>query len=148
MTQDFKELLRAFNENEVKYLIVGGYAVMKYSEPRYTKDLDIWVEASPENAEKVFRCLKNFGAPLEGLTETHFAEEGFYQMGRPPVRVDILMTIEGLEFISAWPNRMEADFDGIPTYFIGRGDLIENKKAAGRLQDLADVEKIEVDFTG
>ena len=142
MNQDFKELLKIFNEHEVKYLIVGGYAVMKYSEPRFTKDLDIWIEASPENAENVFQALKSFGSPLEGLTEADFAEAGFYQMGRPPVRVDILMTIDGVEFQNAWSNRVETDFDGVPAYFIGLSDLIKNKKASGRLQDLADIEKM------
>jgi hypothetical protein len=143
MTQDFKELLNIFNEHEVKYLIVGGYAVMKYTEPRFTKDLDIWVEASPENGKKVFNSLKSFGAPLEGLTEDHFSESGFYQMGRPPVRVDILMEIDGVEFGSAWINRTNADFDGVRAYFIGVDELIINKRASGRLQDLVDIEKLE-----
>jgi len=142
MTQDFKELLSIFNEHEVKYLIVGGYAVMKYSEPRFTKDLDIWIEPSPENAEKVFESLKLFGAPLEGISATTFAETGFYQMGRPPVRVDILMTIDGVDFSSGWNNRTEADFDGIPAHFIGLPELVKNKKTSGRLQDLADLEKL------
>ncbi len=87
MNRDFRELLKTFNEHAVKYLIVGGYAVMKYSEPRFTKDLDIWIEASPENGKSVFQALKTFGSPLEGLTEYDFAQDGFYQMGRPPMRV-------------------------------------------------------------
>lgn len=144
MNRDFRELLKTFNEHAVKYLIVGGYAVMKYSEPRFTKDLDIWIEASPENAENVFQALKTFGSPLEGLTENDFAQDGFYQMGRPPVRVDILMSVSGIEFKKAWTNRVETDFDGVPAYFIGLADLIENKKASGRLQDLADIEKISL----
>lgn len=144
MNQDFKELLKIFNEHAVKYLIVGGYAVMKYSEPRFTKDLDIWIKASPENGKNVFQALKSFGSPLEGLTAADFAEDGFYQMGRPPVRVDILMSISGVEFERAWNNRVETDFDGVPAYFIGLDDLIENKKASGRLQDLADVEKLSL----
>lgn len=142
MNQDFRELLKIFNEHAVKYLIVGGYAVMKYSEPRFTKDLDIWIEASPENAKNVFQALKSFGSPLEGLTENDFAEDGFYQMGRPPVRVDVLMSISGVEFQKAWKNKVETDFDGVSAYFIGLDDLIQNKKASGRLQDLADVEKM------
>jgi hypothetical protein len=142
MNPDFKELLKIFNDHEVKYLIVGGYAVMKYSEPRFTKDLDIWVEASPENAKKVFQALKSFGSPLEGLTEVDFAEAGFYQMGRPPVRVDILMSLSGIEFQNAWKNKAQTDFDSVPAFIIGLSDLIENKKASGRLQDLADIEKI------
>ena len=142
MNQDFKELLKIFNEYAVKYLIVGGYAVMKYSEPRFTKDLDVWVEASSENAKNIFQSLKSFGSPLEGLTEADFAQDGFYQMGRPPVRIDILMSISGVEFQNAWGNRVQTDFDGVAAYFIGLADLIANKKASGRLQDLADVEKM------
>jgi hypothetical protein len=117
---------------------------MKYSEPRFTKDLDIWIEASPENAKHVFQALKSFGSPLEGLTENDFAQDGFYQMGRPPVRVDILMSLSGVEFENAWNNRVETDFDDVSAYFIGLDDLIENKKASGRLQDLADIEKISL----
>jgi hypothetical protein len=142
MNRDFKELLKTFNEHAVKYLIVGGYAVMKYSEPRFTKDLDVWVEASAENAESVFQSLKSFGSPLEGLTAADFAQDGFYQMGRPPVRVDILMSISGVEFQKAWENKVQTDFDCVPAYFIGLTDLIQNKKASGRLQDLADIEKM------
>ena len=142
MNQDFRELLKTFNEHAVKYLIVGGYAVMKYSEPRYTKDLDIWIEASPENARKVFQALKSFGSPLEGLSAADFAQDGFYQMGRPPVRVDILMSVSGIDFQTAWKNKAETDLDGVSACFIGLADLIENKRASGRLQDLADIEKM------
>jgi hypothetical protein len=87
---------------------------MKYSEPRYTKDLDIWVEASEENAARVYASLAEYGAPLGELTEADFASDGFFQMGQPPVRIDIMMSIEGVNFADAWPNRQEADFDGIP----------------------------------
>lgn len=146
MNADFKELLKTFNEHAVKYLIVGGYAVMKYSEPRFTKDLDIWIEASPENAARVFQALKSFGSPLEGLTENDFAGEGFYQMGRPPVRVDVLMNISGVEFQAAWKNRVETDFGEVAVYFIGLQDLIDNKRASGRLQDLADIEKMTLNL--
>lgn len=86
MSPDFKEILSIFNDHEVRYLIVGAYAVMKYTEPRYTKDLDIWLEASEENAKKVFSSLRQFGAPLNDLTEPDFAQDGFFQMGRPPAR--------------------------------------------------------------
>ncbi len=90
MNSDFEELLSLFNANDVKYLVVGGYAVMLYTEPRYTKDLDIWIEPSEDNAARVFRALSKFGAPLSGLTPSDFAHEGcFYQVGIPPVRVDI-----------------------------------------------------------
>ena len=139
VNSDFKDLLNLFNAYRVKYLIIGGYAVIKYTEPRYTKDLDLWIRADAKNAKAVFQALKEFGAPLTGLTPTDFAEEGyFYQMGIPPVRVDILMSISGLTFDEAWPRRVKADFDGVPVLFINRQDLIASKLAAGRPQDLID----------
>ncbi len=100
-TPEFSELLNTFNEHEVKYLIVGAFAVMIYSEPRYTKDLDLWIEVSPDNASKVFAALRDFGAPLAGLTEKDFRGPGFYQMGRPPGRIDVLMSLDGVDFESA-----------------------------------------------
>ena len=139
MSPDFKEILVTFNEHGVKYLVVGAFAVMKYSEPRYTKDLDIWVEASNDNARKVFAALQQFGAPLGRLTEADFLSEGFFQMGRPPVRIDILMIIDGVEFADAWPNRQAGDFDGIPANFISQDDLIVNKTISARPQDLLDI---------
>ncbi len=96
MSSDFEELLKIFNAAQVKYLIVGGHAVMLYSEPRYTRDLDLWIEATEENAGKVFRSLAEFGAPLSGLTPADFCREGFfYQIGVPPVRVDRRREIRG-----------------------------------------------------
>ena len=142
MSPDFKEILVTFNEHGVKYLVVGAFAVMKYSEPRYTKDLDIWVEASNDNARKVFAALQQFGAPLGRLTEADFFSEGFFQMGRPPVRIDILMSIDGVEFEQAWSNRQQGDFDGVPTHFIGLEDLIINKTVSGRPQDVIDINSI------
>ena len=143
MNPDFKEILSIFNEHEVRYLIVGAYAVMKYSEPRYTKDLDIWVDASRENSSKVFAALRKFGAPLSEVTETDFESEGFFQMGRPPVRIDILMSIDGVVFKDAWPNRKEGDFDGVPANFISPDDLIINKSISARPQDIIDIESVE-----
>lgn len=141
---NFRELLNLFNENGVKYLVTGGYAVMLYAEPRYTKDLDVWVEASSVNAEKVHKALVQFGAPLKDVTPQDFATEGlFYQMGRPPIRIDILTAIDGVSFDQAWPNRHMANFAGIPVPFIGLNELIRNKKSTGRLQDLADAERLE-----
>src|SRR3954453_19773311 len=103
---------------------------MKYTEPRYTKDLDIWIEATPKNARAVFKALKSFGAPLSNLTEADFSREGFFdQMGRPPARVDILMSIEGVRFADAWRNRLHTDFDGVSAQFLARKDLIANKRA-------------------
>jgi hypothetical protein len=118
---------------------VGGYAVMLYTEPRYTKDLDVWVQANPENAAKVWRALVEFGAPLTGLGPDNFAHEGFfYQIGQPPVRVDILMSIDGVTFEEAWPKRMESHIGAQPAWFISREDLLKNKRTTGRHIDLDD----------
>ncbi len=141
VNSDFSDLLNLFNANNVKYLIIGGYAVIQYAEPRYTKDLDIWVSVNIDNAAVVYKALKEFGAPLVGLTEADFSEEGFfYQMGRPPMRVDILMGIPGVSFDQAWRQHVEVDFDGLLVKFISREDLIASKKASGRPQDLIDAD--------
>ena len=144
VNSDFKELLSILNDKGVKYLVIGGYAVIKYAEPRYTKDLDLWVLAESKNANAVFSALRAFGAPLTNLTPDDFAEEGyFYQMGVPPVRVDILMSIPGLSFEDAWEKREEVNFDGVQLLFISKEDLIISKRASGRPQDILDVEALE-----
>lgn len=141
VNSDFSELLSLFNAFQVRYLVVGGYAVIRYTEPRFTKDLDLWIEASPTNAHRVYHALRQFGAPLSGMSEGDFAEEGyFYQMGVPPLRIDILMSIQGVRFADAWEHRAEMDFEGLRVSFISRQDLILAKRAAGRLQDLVDVQ--------
>src|SRR5712692_6136897 len=117
---------------------------MLYTEPRFTKDLDIWVEATQENGRRVYAALARFGAPLAGVTPADFSQPGlFYQMGRPPVRVDILTSVTGLEFEEAWPKRVEKDFGGVRAFFLSREDLIRIKTALGRPQDLLDVEQLK-----
>lgn len=144
MNSDFKDLLRLFNARSVRYLIVGGYAVMKYTEPRYTKDLDIWIECSSVNALAVFEALREFGAPLRDIRHEDFAVEGvIYQMGRPPVRVDVLTSLEGVRFDEAWSSRVVSDLGGVAAQIISREDLITNKRAVGRPQDLLDVALLE-----
>ena len=141
VNSDFTDLLSLFNDNNVRYLVIGGYAVIQHAEPRFTKDLDLWISTDPSNARAVYQSLKNFGAPLTDLTEADFAEEGyFYQMGVPPVRVDVLMGIPGIQFEEAWDRRVEVDFDGLSIPFISRLDLITAKLASGRPQDLIDAE--------
>jgi hypothetical protein len=142
---DFKELLNLFEDCEVRYLVVGGYAVMHYCEPRYTKDLDIWVDASSGNAQNVFKALARFGAPLKGISPADFATEGLvYQMGVPPVRVDVIMSLDGVGFEDAWQSRERGEFEGSPVWFIGREHLIRNKTASGRHIDLHDVEQLRL----
>ena len=126
---DFKELLNLFKKHNVKYLVVGGYAVMLYTEPRFTKDLDLLISVEIKNATAVYNALKEFGAPLANLNVEDFNQEGyFYQMGRPPMRVDILMSIPGVKFSNAWSRRKQLTIDGIKMNFISKEDLITSKK--------------------
>lgn len=140
---DFKELLSLFKKNSVQYLIVGGYAVMRYTEPRFTKDLDILIAVNDANATAVYNALKAFGAPLEDLTPQDFAAEGyFYQMGVPPLRVDVLMSIPGVVFAEAWERRETVRIADTEMHFISKDDLINAKLASGRPQDLLDAEHL------
>src|SRR5579862_8401481 len=130
INSDFKDLLRDLNAAGVRYLIVGGYAVMVYTEPRFTKDLDIWVETSEENAVKVFQALARFGAPLEGCTPADFLTEGIvFQIGVAPVRIDILTAITEVNFNDAWNDRVRSVFLGSSAWFISREHLLRNKRA-------------------
>jgi predicted nucleotidyltransferase len=140
---EFEEILKTFEEFRVKYLVIGGHAVMFYTEPRYTKDIDLFIEASQENARLVFQALAHFGAPLAGLSERDFAENGAYQMGLPPFRIDIFMSVSGVEFAAAWPRRVRTRVGGVEANIVSREDLIAMKKALGRHIDLHDVEQLE-----
>jgi predicted nucleotidyltransferase len=140
----YKELLQLLNEFEVDYLIVGGFAVMKYGEPRYTKDLDVWVHNSLQNSVRVVEALKKFGAPLEhdGITaETFSAKQVVYQIGVAPVRIDILTEISGVKFSDAWEKRVASTFFGVPVHFISLDDLVTNKQALGRSSDVKDLKQ-------
>jgi hypothetical protein len=143
MPEDLKELLRAFNDHAVKYLIVGGYAFGVHAEPRATKDLDIFVRSDEENSKAIFRALAQYGAPLEGLTPSDFLDGTTFQIGQPPSRIDILQFIDGISFDEAWENRIEGAVDGqIKATVISRDDLIRNKLASGREQDILDVKTL------
>jgi hypothetical protein len=141
MYKDFKELLSLFNEHKVKYLVVGGYAVSFHAQPRATKDLDILIKADAANTAAVYAALSKFGAPLEGLKPEDFLEKGvFYRMGHPPLMVDILPEISGVDFDTAWEKRVEAEISkDLKVLLIDTDSLIASKIAAGRPEDLADV---------
>jgi predicted nucleotidyltransferase len=142
----YKELLRILNECEVEYLIVGGYAVMKYTEPRYTKDLDVWVYNSQQNSARLYQALAGFGAPLkhDGVTpETFTKDKVVYQIGVAPVRIDISTHIDGVSFDTAWQNRVTDSIFGVPVHFISLSDLITNKRSTGRSEDLGHVKDLE-----
>ena len=143
VAKDLKDLLLAFNDQSVKYLVVGGYAFGVHAEPRATKDLDLFIRSDKENGEAVLRALAQDGAPLSGLSPADFMDGTIFQIGQPPARVDILQQIDGVSFDEAWENRIEGFLDGeIRTMVISKDDLIRNKLASGREQDVLDVKKL------
>jgi len=143
MPKDLKDLLRAFDDHGVKYLIVGGYAFGVHAEPRATKDLDIFIQSDAENSKAVFRALTQYGTPLGGLSPLDFMDGTTFQIGHPPARIDILQHIDGIEFDEAWQNRIEGIVDDeIRIAVISRADLIRNKLASGREQDILDAKKL------
>jgi Nucleotidyl transferase of unknown function (DUF2204) len=146
MFNDFKGLLSAFNAHNVKYLVVGGYAVSFHAQPRATKDLDLFILADRANAAAAFEALREFGAPLAEIQVADLADpRKFLRFGQPPVAIDILSGIDGVNFDEAWERRVEGVIDevtGLKAFFISRQDLIAAKLAAGRMRDLADVEEI------
>jgi hypothetical protein len=144
MNQDFLDLLRALSAAEVRFLVIGAYAVSFHSEPRATGDLDVWVEPTPENAPRVLAALQEFGAPLRDLSVEDLASPDIvFQMGLPPRRIDILTSITGVDFAQAWPERSTTSIGDVVFCLIGREALIRNKAALGRPKDLLDVENLE-----
>ncbi|HEY6807042.1 MAG TPA: DUF6036 family nucleotidyltransferase [Pyrinomonadaceae bacterium] len=144
MNQDFRELLLAFNDINVEYLVIGAHALAAYGHVRATKDLDLWVKPDPENADRVIAALTNFGAPLLDLSREDLTTIGtVFQIGMAPLRIDLVTSIDGVEFVDAWFDRSQIDFGGVPVFVISKQHLITNKRATGRLQDLADVEQLE-----
>ncbi|MBN2115712.1 MAG: hypothetical protein JW730_04035 [Anaerolineales bacterium] len=144
LNQDFKEFIKSLNDNHVRYLVVGGYAVALHGYPRYTKDMDVWVEMTRENAARIVKALDQFGFGSLNLKETDFTEpDQIIQLGYPPRRIDILTTLPGVEFSECYPLHTTVDMEGVPVNFIDLEHLKKNKKATGRHQDLADLENLE-----
>jgi hypothetical protein len=157
MFADFTDLIELLNKHKAKYLVIGGYAVSRHAQPRYTKDLDLLILPAPKNAAAVFRALAEFGAPLRtrktadsdpitptrALTAKDFEEKGtWYTMGVPPYAIDVIAEIPGIAFAAAWKNRATLivdDVTGLTAHFISRDDLITVKLASGRDVDLLDV---------
>jgi hypothetical protein len=144
MNPDFVDLLRAFIAADVRFLVVGAYALALHGRPRATGDLDVWVDATPENATHVIMALRSFGAPMVDISESDFARPGVtYQIGVPPGRIDILTELTGLTFAEAWPERVRHPFGDVAVDFIGRAAFLRNKRATGRPKDLGDIEGME-----
>jgi hypothetical protein len=143
MNRDFRDLLRALCDAEARFLVVGAYAVSYHAEPRATGDLDIWVEATPDNAARVHAALRAFGAPLAELSEQDLVSPDLvFQIGVPPRRIDIMSGITGVTFADAWDGRVEASYSGVRFPLIGRDALLKNKRALGRPKDILDVEML------
>jgi hypothetical protein len=145
MVEDFRDLLAEFGRADVRFLVVGAHALAAHGVPRATVDLDVWIDPSPENAARVWAALAAFGAPLEALAITPAdltRPDTVAQFGLPPWRIDILTGISGVTFDEAWPDRIEAYFDDVLVPFIGQAAFIRNKRASGRLKDLADIEAL------
>ncbi|MBS3732722.1 MAG: hypothetical protein KGY42_07415 [Desulfobacterales bacterium] len=144
LSRDFKEFIELLNRNEVRYLVVGGYAVAVHGYPRYTKDLDVWIQLSQENAEKIVKALVAFGFGSLGLQAEDFMDEGMViQLGYPPNRIDLLTSLKGLNFEDCYQSSVKVRIEDLNVSFIDLPHLIENKQATGRLQDLADIENLQ-----
>ena len=144
LNQDFKEFIQSLNDNGVRYLVVGGYAVALHGYPRYTKDIDIWVDMTMVNASNILKALDQFGFGSLGVNPSDFtAPDQMLQLGHPPGRIDILTTLPGVEFSECYAVRTTVEVDGVLVNFIDLENLKKNKRATGRHQDLADLENLE-----
>lgn len=141
--QHFRDMLGQLCSEGVEFLVVGGHALAAHDQPRYTGDIDIWVKPTADNAARVWRALVTFGAPLAGISERDFTDrKTVFQIGLPPQRIDIMTSITGVEFDSAWPARIEVEMWGIRVPVIGKDALIQNKLATGRAKDRTDVQAL------
>lgn len=144
LNPDYRGILSAFNAEGVEFLLVGAYALAAHGAPRATGDLDLWISPSAENAGRTWRALVRFGASLTGLSEADLSTPGtVVQIGREPCRIDLLTAIDGVGFDEAWGAKREIQVDGMTIPVIGRREFLKNKRATGRLKDLADAERLE-----
>ena len=143
LNKDFREFIELLNSKKVKYLLVGGYAIAFHGHPRYTKDLDIWLEMSEENADAMMQVLENFGFGDVDVSKEDFLNKGMVvQLGYPPNRIDLINSPDGVGFAECYDTKIEIEIDGLKICVIDLENLKKNKKASGRLQDLADLEKL------
>ena len=145
--RDFKDLFSALSAADARFIVVGAHAVMVYTVPRYTKDLDVWVEPTPDNARRVHAALVAFGAPMSDLGVDDLAVPGtIFQMGVEPNRIDVVTSIDGVDFADAWGRTTHSTYDGVPIRILGIADLLTNKKLVNRDQDRIDVAKLEAEL--
>lgn len=142
--KDYEEFLELLNAHEVKYCVVGAFALAFHARPRYTKDLDVFIEPASDNAGKIIRVIKEFGFESINLTEKDFEKvDQIIQLGYEPVRIDLLTSISGCDFKEVWDNKVISKYGNVEVNFIGKVELLKNKRASGRKQDLADIDTIE-----
>ena len=144
LNQDFKEFIQSLNDNHVRYLVIGGYAVALHGYPRYTKDMDVWIHMSPDNAANMVRALEQFGFGSLNLQAADFlVPDQIIQLGYPPNRIDLITTPPGIDFEACYASRVEVAIENVTVNFIDLENLKKSKQAAGRLQDLADLENLQ-----
>jgi hypothetical protein len=143
LNRDFKEFAELLNAHGVEYLLVGGYALAAHGHPRYTGDIDFWVRPDAQNIERLLLSLQAFGFASLGLTAADFGPDTVVQLGQPPRRIDLLTAIDGVEFEACWARREQVDVAGLPLYVIALDDFKTNKRATGRMKDLADLESLD-----
>ena len=143
LNRDFKEFAELLNAKGVDYLVVGGYALAAHGHPRYTGDIDFWVRPSADNLLRLLAVLWDFGFGALGLTATDFEGDTVVQLGQPPRRIDLLTVIDGVDFDACWSRREQVELAGVRLLIIGLDDFKANKRASGRLKDLADLESLE-----
>ena len=144
LDKDFREFIQLLNENKVKYLVIGGYAVAFHGYPRYTKDLDFWIWANPDNADRLLKTIKDFGLGSMNLSKEDLLDlDNVIQIGYEPNRIDVIIDLEGLDFESGYDRRIDSTMDDINVPFIGLEDLIKNKLTTGRMQDKVDANKLK-----
>jgi hypothetical protein len=143
VNRDFRDLLSAFNAHGVEFIVVGAHALAAHGHVRATKNLAVWVRPSADNAARTLQALRSFGAPLADLTAKDLAGPGvIFQIGVAPVRIDVVTSITGVELDEAWRERLQTRFAGQPAGVLSKEHLIRNKRATGRAQDLADIERL------
>lgn len=144
LNEDYRDMLQTLLDNEVKFLIVGAYALAAYGYPRATGDFDIWIEASLENSKKILFSLASFGASISGLAANTFTEKDIiFQIGVAPRRIDLITHIDGVDFEDAYPSRKVIVMEGLNLPFISKENLIKNKKSTGRDKDILDAKHLE-----
>ena len=144
VNQDYEDLFKILNAYKIKYIVVGAYAVIYHTQPRFTKDLDVWIIPEKNDLDQIYKALKEFGVPLRGLKPENFSDKSMIlQIGVAPIRIDIMLDVHGVSFEEAWQNKKKVKYGKTSVYVLGKDDLIAVKKKAGRPQDILDIDNLK-----